>query len=81
MAYVDLNPIRAGLAETPEESEYTSIKERTHLIKENSDSDKETNTPKGLLPFVGYPRKDLPKGIPFRLVDYLELVDWTGALS
>ena len=28
MAYVDLNPVRAGIAETPERSEYTSIRER-----------------------------------------------------
>ncbi len=28
MAYVDLNPVRAGLAETPETSGYTSIQER-----------------------------------------------------
>lgn len=48
--------------------------------------------PTQLLPFIGNPREDMPKGLPFcltegqevllnRLVihqDYLELVDWTG---
>lgn len=24
------------------------------------------------------PRQDMPKGLPFRLTDYLELVDWAG---
>jgi hypothetical protein len=28
LAYVDLNPVRAGIAETPEASDYTSIQER-----------------------------------------------------
>jgi hypothetical protein len=28
MAYVALNPVRAGIAETPEDSDYTSIQER-----------------------------------------------------
>ena len=28
--------------------------------------------------FVGYPRANLPSGLPLRLTEYLELVDWTG---
>src|SRR5690554_5023069 len=28
MAYVDLNPVRAAMADTPKQSNYTSIKER-----------------------------------------------------
>ncbi len=34
--------------------------------------------PEMLLPFIGNPRKELPKGLAFCLKDYLELVDWTG---
>jgi hypothetical protein len=29
MAYVDLNPVRAGMAATPESSDYTSVQQRT----------------------------------------------------
>jgi hypothetical protein len=78
MAYVDLNPVRAGIAETPEQSEYTSIKERIQQYQQNHSRAVEEDSPSGLLPFVGYPRQDMPKGLPFRLMDYLELVDWTG---
>jgi len=35
---------------------------------------------KGLLPFAGNLRRDMPAGLPFRLTDYLELVDWTGRI-
>ena len=77
MVYVDLNPIRAKMAETPEESEYTSVKQRIHTVLKARHSKKAIKQT-GLLNFVGYPRKDMPEGLPFRLADYLELVDWTG---
>jgi hypothetical protein len=35
MAYVDLNPIRAAMAQTLEGSEYTSIQERIRSKKPN----------------------------------------------
>lgn len=78
MAYVDLNPVRAGLAQTPEQSEYTSIAERVKRLTQDPKQTGEADTPDGLLPFAGYPRREMPKGLPFRLQDYLELVDWTG---
>ena len=34
MAYVDLNPVRAGIAATPETSDYTSIQERVGAVTE-----------------------------------------------
>ena len=30
--------------------------------------------------FVGSPKKDRPKGQPFRLIDYLKLIDWTDPI-
>jgi REP element-mobilizing transposase RayT len=77
MAYVELNPVRAGIAKKPEDSEYCSLTKRIDQLKPNHDSDKEDNLPH-LLPFIGNPRKDIPKGIPLQLQAYIELVDWTG---
>jgi len=77
MAYVDLNPIRARMAETPEASDYTSVKRRIKAVL-NSRQTKKAANPTGLFPFAGNPRKNMPEGLPFKLTDYLEMVEWTG---
>jgi hypothetical protein len=75
MAYVDLNPIRAKMAKTPETSNYTSIQKRTEAIQQHK------RQPHKLLPFVGNPRQDMPQGIAFSLQDYCELVDTIGQIT
>lgn len=71
MAYVDLNPIRAGLAKTPERSEFTSIQARIQVFKQPTHKQ-----PKTLRPFRRHRQDD--DTIPYYLTDYLALVDWTG---
>ncbi|QFU23819.1 transposase [Shewanella eurypsychrophilus] len=73
MAYVDLNPIRAKMAQTPESSDFTSIQRRIKAVMNGEQ-------PQVLLPFVGNERKDVPKGLMFSTKDYLQLVDDTGRI-
>jgi len=80
MAYVDLNPIRAKMAKTPETSDYTSIKQRIIKAQQSPVPNHSRQQLRDLMSFVGYPRKNMPKGLPFRLTDYLELVDWSGRI-
>ncbi|MBU2548828.1 MAG: hypothetical protein KKB20_10480 [Proteobacteria bacterium] len=71
MAYVDLNPVRAGVAETPERSEYTGIFDRIEA----------RNCGKGetwLCPIGDDNAGDRRGVLPLDLDDYLSLVDWTG---
>ena len=88
LAYVDLNPVRAAIAETPEQSDHTSIQYRVRHWEKSADRVTDSPVtkdnseyrlqPDDLHPFIGNQQKEIAKGIQFNLVDYLELVDWTG---
>ncbi len=76
MVYIDLNPIRAKIAETPESSAYTSIAER--IAKRNLASDVKCAFHGKLMPFLDGKGATNTSHIPLHLTDYIELVDWTG---
>lgn len=71
MAYVDLNPIRAKQADTPEMSEFTSIYERIQSVKNEQLNE--------LMPFAQAEVQEMPS-IDFQFDDYLNLVDTTGRI-
>lgn len=71
MAYVDLNPVRAGIAAKPEDCEYTSVYERIRSLRSSI-------RPRVPLRAFRRERSDGERAIPFSLRDYLSLVDWAG---
>jgi REP element-mobilizing transposase RayT len=89
MAYVDLNPVRAGIATTPEESVFTSIyaRIRQHALQPQV----RPNAPRSsqrrawsyappLLPFRDQAPARRPS-LPMRFKTYLQLVDYTGRIA
>jgi REP element-mobilizing transposase RayT len=74
MVYVDLNPVRAGIARDLESSDFTSIQDRIRRVQKKLATAR--NKPQ-LMVFdeVEKQGRDLA-AIPFRYRDYLQLVDW-----
>ena len=72
MAYVDLNPIRAKMATSPETSDHTCVKSRIRTLKNHR------KLGQSIEKFVGSKPDEI--GLPFVLRDYLELIDWTGRI-
>jgi len=73
MTYVDLNPVRAAIAATPEQSDFTSIQLRIKAAIKGTQ-------PITLLSFIGNEHESKMTGIRFSLQDYLTLVDETGRI-
>ncbi|AVI64424.1 transposase [Shewanella sp. WE21] len=90
MIYVDLNPIRAGIADSLQSSDFTSIQERISVLKQvnntiispqapvQSAKNKPQTINKSLAKFDAATHSSQQTGIPFHFADYLELIDWTG---
>lgn len=83
MVYVDLNPIRANIAKSIQDSKHTSAYERLNiLINSEKNEPKNDYQIKPLMPFSD-PKNDktADKVIKFELKSYLELLDWTSRVQ
>lgn len=71
MAYVDLNPVRAGISKSPRESEFTSIYERIERL---------TTRRHNKIPLRAFNDEQDAKerSIPYSFRDYLKLVEWSA---
>jgi len=79
MVYVDLNPVRAGEAATPEESDFTSIQERIRAwVKKAEDTGAMDHTDSWLSPIRSESgRRGM---LPMTASEYFDLVDKSGRM-
>ena len=79
MAYVDLNPVRAGVAHTLEGSDFTSIQDRLHDLERKRNNHRRQTAPDLLAPFATQPTDSCTAlELAPTLEAYVELLEWTG---
>jgi len=93
MSYVDLNPVRAGMADTLEGSDYTSIQQRLRAQsmspaarprskrgsgRKRASSAHAASKPIALAPLRSQGGRRSRPALEMRLDDYRELLEWTG---
>ena len=88
MAYVDLNPVRAGLATSLAASDFTSVQQRVQRLPQEDSVEAPDPRRVGvqripLAPFTGDPagRRWCGPALPIRRGDYIRLVEATGRLA
>jgi hypothetical protein len=72
MSYVDLNPIRAGIAENLESSVHTSAVERIEKVRSNPSM--------ATMPLASI-NASMGAYLPITTQDYLELIGWSARLT
>ncbi len=78
MAYVDLNPVRAGVCDSFKESSFTSIQERLFEASRARAGQDEPTSPSGLAPMLGQATTHSgQRELPVSLAEYLALLAWT----
>jgi hypothetical protein len=80
IASVELNPIRDGIVDSLTTSDHTSIKRRCEQVEKAEQLNDTLQQAEGLDPFASNPGINMPNGLPFRLTNYLERVDWIGRI-
>jgi len=80
MAYVDLNPVRAGMVRSLEASDFTSIQQRLRLAGERKAAHQPKSAAPPLLPFTESQAtaSTTQTALPFTLQAYVDLVEATG---
>ncbi|MBX3698150.1 MAG: hypothetical protein R3F08_06205 [Dokdonella sp.] len=73
MSYVDLNPIRAGMAENLESSAHTSAVQRIEAVRSGASRAKAPLSSLNVAVTAAY--------LPITTEDYLDLIDWTARMS